>query len=224
MNEVDAPTRLAEVRVECEMDSEAPVRVNKGLHPSLGDEVGAPLMLADVRVEWEMDSEAAQRWMGVALSEARAALRRLEVPVGCVIVRGGSALAVGSNRTNAARDSTRHAEMEALDALLQREEPSGPAHARQLFRECTLVVTCEPCIMCAAGLSLLGLTRVVYGCSNQRFGGCGSVLAVDAMGCGPCGGGQRAGRPSPPLATSPPAHRREASGAWHALWSWDAIQ
>ena len=42
--------------------------------------------------------------------------------------------------------------------------------------------------MCAGALSLLRLRRVVYGCANDRFGGCGSVLAVHAQGAAPCGG------------------------------------
>ena len=50
-----------------------------------------------------------------------------------------------------------------------------------------LYVTCEPCIMCAAALSLLQLRRVVFGCANDRFGGCGSVLAVHQQGVVPCG-------------------------------------
>ena len=48
-------------------------------------------------------------------------------------------------------------------------------------------MTCEPCIMCAAALSLLRLQRVVFGCANERFGGCGSVLAVHERGGVPCG-------------------------------------
>jgi tRNA(Arg) A34 adenosine deaminase TadA len=55
-------------------------------------------------------------------------------------------------------------------------------------RRCELYVTCEPCIMCAAALSLLRFRRVVFGCANDRFGGCGSVLAVHAQGAAPCGG------------------------------------
>jgi tRNA(Arg) A34 adenosine deaminase TadA len=53
---------------------------------------------------------------------------------------------------------------------------------------CELYVTCEPCIMCAAALALLRLRRVVFGCANERFGGCGSVLSVHADGVAPCGG------------------------------------
>ena len=51
-----------------------------------------------------------------------------------------------------------------------------------------LYVTCEPCIMCAGALSLLRVRRVFYGCRNDRFGGCGSILPVHQWGCGGCGG------------------------------------
>ena len=111
------------------------------------------------------------------------------------------------------RQATRHAEMEAIDGLLatwQTETGSGQLCSQgviaQKLSECQLYVSCEPCIMCAAALSLLGnhrhpgcptstrqrsrtgpgLTRVFYGCPNDRFGGCGSVLSVHKEGCRPC--------------------------------------
>ena len=46
----------------------------------------------------------------------------------------------------------------------------------KIFKYCCLYVTCEPCIMCAAALATVGINRVVYGCKNDRFGGCGSLL------------------------------------------------
>ncbi|KAL3911409.1 MAG: hypothetical protein SGILL_007293 [Bacillariaceae sp.] len=46
----------------------------------------------------------------------------------------------------------------------------------ELFHSCELFVTCEPCIMCAAALATVGIKRVVFGCRNDRFGGCGSLL------------------------------------------------
>lgn len=49
-----------------------------------------------------------------------------------------------------------------------------------IFRLATLYVTCEPCIMCAAALRILHVPTVVYGCANERFGGCGSVINVAA--------------------------------------------
>lgn len=45
-----------------------------------------------------------------------------------------------------------------------------------IFQSCCLYVTCEPCIQCAAALATVGIKRVVYGCKNDRFGGCGSLL------------------------------------------------
>jgi tRNA-specific adenosine deaminase 2 len=46
----------------------------------------------------------------------------------------------------------------------------------EIFRHCHLYVTCEPCIMCAAALATVGISRVIFGCRNDRFGGCGSLL------------------------------------------------
>lgn len=72
--------------------------------------------------------------MLLALEQARLALERQEVPVGCVMVRGAQVLGAGHNRTNASRDATRHAEMVALDGmLLEGVDPRG----------CALYVTCE---------------------------------------------------------------------------------
>eukprot|EP00934_Nitzschia_sp_Nitz4_P009423 Nitzschia sp. Nitz4//scaffold161_size51353//32842//33717//NITZ4_006952-RA/size51353-processed-gene-0.75-mRNA-1//-1//CDS//3329537921//9413//frame0 len=48
----------------------------------------------------------------------------------------------------------------------------------ELFRHCSLYVTCEPCIMCAAALATVGIRRVVFGCKNDRFGGNGSLLCL----------------------------------------------
>ena len=92
--------------------------------------------------------------------------------MGCVIVRGGQIIARGSNKTNAKHDGTRHAEFEAIDTVLA--SGSDPA----VFQECDLYVTVEPCVMCAAALLLLKFRKVYYGCGNDRFGGCGSVLNV----------------------------------------------
>ena len=46
------------------------------------------------------------------------------------------------------------------------------------MKECVLYVTCEPCVMCASALLLFGIDKIVYGCSNSKFGGCGSVMTV----------------------------------------------
>jgi tRNA-specific adenosine deaminase 2 len=53
---------------------------------------------------------------------------------------------------------------------------SGRTYNKDVFSKCDLYVTCEPCIMCAAALSMVGFSRVFFGCKNDRFGGCGSLL------------------------------------------------
>ncbi|XP_020174476.1 tRNA-specific adenosine deaminase TAD2 isoform X1 [Aegilops tauschii subsp. strangulata] len=111
---------------------------------------------------------------------AKFALDNLEVPVGCVIVEDGKVIASGSNRTNATRNATRHAEMEAIDILLQEWQSIGldQTLVADKFAGCDLYVTCEPCIMCASALSILGIREVYYGCPNDKFGGCGSVMSL----------------------------------------------
>jgi tRNA-specific adenosine deaminase 2 len=51
----------------------------------------------------------------------------------------------------------------------------------EIFQSCCLYVTCEPCIQCAAALATVGIKRVVYGCRNDRFGGCGSLLNLQEL-------------------------------------------
>ncbi|CEO99766.1 tRNA(adenine(34)) deaminase [Plasmodiophora brassicae] len=112
-------------------------------------------------------------FMADALDEARAALRRGEVPVGCALVRRGVVIARAHNDTVATRNATRHCEVVAVEAVQR-----AGAYGRDVFRECTLYVTVEPCIMCASLLAQVGIGRVVFGCHNERFGGNGSVYAL----------------------------------------------
>jgi tRNA-specific adenosine deaminase 2 len=140
----------------------------------------------------------ARRWMEEALAEARAALARREVPVGCVVVlRGGVVVGRGGNEVNELGNATRHAELVALDKMHAAIERARAARRRGLpaptasagdamlaefdtleaaAAHCELFVTCEPCVMCAAALQAVGIARVHYGCANERFGGCGSVV------------------------------------------------
>lgn len=59
---------------------------------------------------------------------------------------------------------------------------SGMLYSIEIFRDCDLYVTCEPCIMCAAALRRVGIRRVVFGCRNDKFGGCGSILSLHDNG------------------------------------------
>lgn len=134
------------------------------------------------------DSLDSHAFMELAIQEAKLALQRLEVPVGCVIVENRKVIASGSNRTNETRNATRHAEMEAIDGLLQQWQSDGLSQSDVVkrFSECVLYVTCEPCIMCAAALSFLGLNEVYYGCPNDKFGGCGSILSLHSTSSNQC--------------------------------------
>lgn len=78
--------------------------------------------------------------------------------------------------------ATRHAELEAIDAILADPALTPPnilASGAYPLADTTLYVTVEPCIMCASALRQMGIKRVFYGCANERFGGCGSVLGVN---------------------------------------------
>ncbi|KAH9950154.1 tRNA specific adenosine deaminase [Amylocystis lapponica] len=118
------------------------------------------------------------RWMRMAMTMAEEALAASEVPVGCVFIRDSKVIAKARNRTNELRNATRHAELEAIDEILADKTLTPVPTARPLATT-TLYVTVEPCIMCASALRQMGIARVFYGCANERFGGCGSVLGVN---------------------------------------------
>ncbi|XP_019442619.1 PREDICTED: tRNA-specific adenosine deaminase 2 isoform X1 [Lupinus angustifolius] len=127
-----------------------------------------------------MSSPETIKFMESAIKQANLALDALEVPVGCVIVEDGKVIGSGRNRTTETRNATRHAEMEAIDVLLEQWQKNGLSMSEiaEKFSNCSLYVTCEPCIMCASALSILGIKEVFYGCPNDKFGGCGSILSL----------------------------------------------
>ncbi|KAL1532969.1 tRNA(adenine34) deaminase, variant 2 [Salvia divinorum] len=86
----------------------------------------------------------------------------------------------------ALQQATRHAEMEAIDVLLEQWQKNGVTKEEIALRfsKFTLYVTCEPYIMCAAALSMFGLQEVYYGCANDKFGACGSILSLHTSNSG----------------------------------------
>jgi tRNA(adenine34) deaminase len=103
-----------------------------------------------------------EHWMGLALNEARAAAASGDVPVGAVIVIGDRIVARGRNRREVDGDPTAHAEIVAL-----RDAARELGHWRV---EGTLVVTQEPCPMCAGALVNARVARLVFGCTNPKAG------------------------------------------------------
>ncbi len=106
--------------------------------------------------------------MRLALDEARTAAAAGDVPVGAVVVRGGTVVARAHNRMRQDNDATAHAEMLALRAAMRL---LGDGH----LSDCTLVVTLEPCAMCAGAIVLSRIGRVVFGAWDDKAGMCGSV-------------------------------------------------
>ena len=103
--------------------------------------------------------------MAQALSEARAAAARGEVPVGAVVCAGdGSVIAAAGNRTIELRDPTAHAEMLAIRAACA-------AIGSERLPGCTLYVTLEPCAMCASAIAQARIAKLVYGASDPKSGG-----------------------------------------------------
>jgi len=116
--------------------------------------------------------------MDLALEEARLAGARGEVPVGAVVLGpDGAVLARDGNRTEAACDASAHAELLVLRAAsAQRRTPR--------LEGCDLVVTLEPCPMCAAAISLFRIRRLIFGAYDPKGGGVEHGARIfDASSC-----------------------------------------
>jgi tRNA(adenine34) deaminase len=108
-------------------------------------------------------------WMGQALDLASSALASGDVPVGALVLSpGGEVLGVGRNMREAGGDPTAHAEVVAIRA-------AASVLGSWRLQDCTLVVTLEPCVMCAGALMLARISRLVLGAWDPKAGACGSV-------------------------------------------------
>ena len=117
----------------------------------------------------------ADRWAGAmrsALDEARAALATSDVPVGAVVLdSSGTVVGRGRNRREQDADPTGHAEVVAL-------REAAAARGSWRLDGCTLVVTLEPCTMCAGALVLARVDRLVFGAFDDKAGAVGSLWDV----------------------------------------------
>jgi tRNA(adenine34) deaminase len=102
-------------------------------------------------------------FMDMALEEAGAAGECGEVPVGCVIVRGGEVIARAGNRVIAHRDPTAHAEIVAI-------RQAGTLLGSERLEDCDLYVTLEPCAMCAGAIAFARIRRLYYGAADPKGG------------------------------------------------------
>src|SRR3954468_18248715 len=127
-------------------------------------------MTADASLRAADDAAA----MRSALELAARSLETGDVPVGAVVLApDGAALAGASNRREALADPTGHAEIVALRA-------AGDALGTWRLTDCTLVVTLEPCTMCAGAVVNARVGRLVYGAADLKAGGTESLYGVCA--------------------------------------------
>ncbi|MBQ3752591.1 MAG: nucleoside deaminase [Prevotella sp.] len=107
--------------------------------------------------------EKDEKYMRLALDEARRAFDEGEIPIGCVVVCRERVVARAHNLTETLNDVTAHAEMQAITA-------AANTLGGKYLTDCTLYVTVEPCPMCAGALGWAQVSRIVYGCDDPKRG------------------------------------------------------
>jgi tRNA(adenine34) deaminase len=109
------------------------------------------------------EQEKDERYMKMALDEARKAFDEGEIPIGCVVVCQDRIITRTHNLTETLCDVTAHAEMQAITA-------AANTLGGKYLTDCTLYVTVEPCPMCAGALGWAQVPRIVYGCQDEKRG------------------------------------------------------
>lgn len=119
----------------------------------------------------EFTVEEKEMFMREALKEAEKSLAKEEIPIGCVIVKDGHIIGRGHNAREELNQAIMHAEIMAINEANQQE-------GNWRLLDTTLFVTIEPCVMCSGAIGLARIPRVVYGATNQKFGGAGSLYDI----------------------------------------------
>lgn len=104
-----------------------------------------------------------ERFMQMALDEARVAYEAGEIPIGAVVVCKDRVISRAHNLTETLCDVTAHAEMQAITA-------AANTLGGKYLTECTLYVTVEPCVMCAGAIGWAQIPRIVYGALDEKRG------------------------------------------------------
>jgi tRNA(adenine34) deaminase len=107
--------------------------------------------------------EKDERYMRMALDEARQAYDAGEIPIGCIVVCKDRVVARSHNLTETLSDVTAHAEMQAITA-------AANTLGGKYLTDCTLYVTVEPCPMCAGALGWAQVACIVFGCADEKRG------------------------------------------------------
>ena len=107
--------------------------------------------------------------MKQALKEAEKALKKLEVPVGAIIVKDNKIISRAYNLKEIKKDTTYHAEIEAI-------KKASKKLTSWRLNDCEMYVTLEPCAMCAGAIINSRIKKLYFGTSDEKTGACGSVL------------------------------------------------
>lgn len=110
-----------------------------------------------------------EKFMREALKEAQKAYKKLEVPVGCVIVKNSEIIAKAHNLKETKLDTTNHAEILAI------QKASKKLKSWRLI-DCEMYVTLEPCAMCAGAMIHSRIKKLYIGATDEKTGAVGSVL------------------------------------------------
>ena len=118
-----------------------------------------------------MDVPIHREWMRLALAEAEQAPATRDVPVGAIVVRDGVVIAARRNERELTNDPTAHAEVLAL-------RDAAEAIGDWRLTDCTLVVTLEPCVMCAGAIVSARVGTLVFGAWDEKAGAAGSLYDI----------------------------------------------
>ncbi len=112
-----------------------------------------------------------EKYMKLAIKQAKRAEKLGEVPIGCVIVYGGKVIGRGFNKRNTQKTTLAHAELTAIGK-------ASKVIGDWRLEDCDIYITLEPCQMCAGAIVQARMRRVIMGCRNPKAGCAGSVLDI----------------------------------------------
>jgi len=124
----------------------------------------------------EIDSPIDEKWMALAIEQAKLAEKIDEVPVGAVLVQDDRLIAEAHNQPISANDPTAHAEIQLL-------RKTGKELNNYRLPNTTLYVTLEPCTMCLGAMIHARISRIVFGAYDEKTGVCGSCMDLSSSKC-----------------------------------------
>jgi tRNA(adenine34) deaminase len=124
----------------------------------------------------EIDSPIDEKWMALAIEQAKLAEKIDEVPVGAVLVQDDRLIAEAHNQPISNHDPTAHAEIQLL-------RKAGKNLNNYRLPNTTLYVTLEPCTMCLGAMIHARVSRIVFGAYDQKTGVCGSCQDLSTSEC-----------------------------------------